>query len=133
MDDRMPESSDLSQPGEEAAGDEREAAGQVEAELLRRGLQKVRRRRWFFWWVLIVYLPMMAVTQKITESFAASLPVFFAWCIVLLVATAVSATVRCPRCKNYFHVNGMTLLYLRKCLHCQLHVTADKRAAKHHG
>ena len=32
---------------------------------------------------------------------------------------------RCPRCGNYFHVNGMMLLYLRRCLHCQLHINAD--------
>jgi hypothetical protein len=33
---------------------------------------------------------------------------------------------KCPRCGNYFHLHGMTLLILRKCLHCQLHINADK-------
>jgi len=96
--------------------------------ILRPGLAKIRKRRWLLWFVLIIYLPTMWVTQKITHSFQDSLPVFFIWFVILLAVTAFSAVARCPRCKNYFHVNGMTLLYLRYCLHCQLHLTADKKA-----
>lgn len=95
--------------------------------LFRSGLAKIRRRRWFLWGVLIVYLPAMSTTQKITHSFQASLPVFFLWVLLLLFAMIYSALVKCPRCGKHFHVNGMTLLYLRRCLHCQLHLTADKR------
>ena len=96
--------------------------------VLGQGLSKIRKRRWLLWFVLIIYLPTMWVTQKITQSFQDSLPVFFIWFVVLLTVTAFSAVAKCPRCKNYFHVNGMTLLYLRYCLHCQLHLTADKKA-----
>ncbi len=78
------------------------------------------------WGVLIVYLPAMWATQKITHSFSGSMPVFFLWFVLLLWAMAYSATARCPRCKNYFHMHGMMLLYLRKCLHCQLPLNADK-------
>jgi len=98
--------------------------------LIALGLARIRRRRWFLWSVIILYLPTMWTTQKITRSFNDSLPVFFIWFLVLLLVMAVSAVARCPRCGNYFHVNGITLLYLRKCLHCQLHLTADKAAAK---
>jgi hypothetical protein len=91
------------------------------------GLAKVRRRRWFLWLVLLGYLPTMWTTQQITRSFQGSLPVFFAWILLLIVAAAVSALARCPRCGNYFHVNGMALLYLRKCLHCQLPINADRK------
>ena len=80
--------------------------------------------------MLIIYLPTMSITQKITQSFQASLPVFFLWFVVLLIVMAISALARCPRCKNYFHLNGMILLYLRNCLHCQLHLTADKKAQR---
>lgn len=92
------------------------------------GLAKIRKRRWLLWFVLIIYLPTMWTTQKITHSFQDSLPVFFIWFVILLTVTAFSAVAKCPRCRNYFHVNGMTLLYLRYCLHCQLHLTADKKA-----
>lgn len=91
------------------------------------GLVRIRRRRRFLWLVLIIYLPAMWTTQQITRSFQGSLPVFFGWFLLLLVAAAVSAAARCPRCGNYFHVNGMVLLYLRKCLHCQLHINADRK------
>lgn len=95
------------------------------------GLAKVRRRRWFLWLVLIAYLPTMWTTQQITRSFQGSLPVFFGWILLLILAAGVSATARCPRCKNYFHVNGMALLYLRKCLHCQLHLNGKKSSIDH--
>jgi hypothetical protein len=94
---------------------------------IEKGLRKIRRRRWMLWTVLIIYLPTMCITQELTHSFNKSLPVFFGWFVVLLTVTAISAVVRCPRCGNYFHVNGMTLLYLRRCLHCQLHLVEDKR------
>jgi hypothetical protein len=114
---------------EESAADS--VAGSILAQditALSPGLAKIRKRRWLLWFVLIIYLPTMWATQKITQSFQDSLPVFFIWFVVLLSVTAFSAVAKCPRCRNYFHVNGMTLLYLRYCLHCQLHLTADKKA-----
>jgi len=94
------------------------------------GLARVRRRRWLLWFVLGAYLPTMWITQQITRSFQGSLPVFFCWLVLLILAAVISALARCPRCKNHFHVNGMVLLYLRKCLHCQLHISADKKKGK---
>jgi hypothetical protein len=97
--------------------------------LLHQGLAKVRRRRWLLWLVLLVYLPSMWAAQELTGSFSGALPAFFGWFVLLITVTAISATAKCPRCGNYFHVHGMTMLYLRKCLHCQLHLTADKKAS----
>lgn len=102
-------------------------AEQEDPASISRGLAKVRRRRWMLWSVIIIYLPTMWVTQKITRSFNGSMPVFFIWFLVLLAVMSFSAVARCPRCRNYFHVNGITLLYLRRCLHCQLSLTADKK------
>ena len=117
MDENQPDSID-----ESAIGDVEDPAR------LRQGLRIIRRRRWYLWSVLIVYLPTMWTTQRITHSFEKALPAFFIWFLVLLAVTAISAVAKCPRCGRYFHVNGMTLLYLRRCLHCQLHVNADKQA-----
>ena len=105
------------------------AIGVEESSLFAPGLAKIRRRRWLLWGVIIIYLPTMWITQKVTGSFHDSLPAFFIWFLILLLVMAVSAVVKCPRCGNYFHVNGIVLLYLRRCLHCQLHITADKTAA----
>ena len=90
-------------------------------------LGKIRRRRWYLWCVLLVYLPTMWAAQRLAHSFEGALPVFCLWFLVLLLATGLSAAARCPRCGKYFHVNGMTLLYLRRCLHCQLHLSADQK------
>ena len=97
---------------------EPEIKEEVDPSLLRRGLARIRRRRLLLWFLLIVYLPTMWTTQQITHSFNKSLPVFFIWFLLLLFVMALSAIAKCLRCGNYFHVNGMTLLYLRNCLHC---------------
>lgn len=104
-----------------------EKALQADPPQLGPGLRRIRRRRWYLWLVLIIYLPTMWITQEITQSFNGSLPVFFIWCLVLVVVMSFCAVARCPRCGNYFHVNGMSLLLLRRCLHCQLHLNADKK------
>jgi hypothetical protein len=90
------------------------------------GLSKVRRRRWFMWSAILAYMPIMVATLKISKSFNITAMVFAAWFAVLFVVTLLLAIVRCPRCGNYFHMHGMTLLFFRKCLHCQLHINADK-------
>jgi hypothetical protein len=64
--------------------------------------------------------------MKISPTYRALAVVFAAWFIMLWVVVGYSALARCPRCGNYFHMHGMTLLYFRKCLHCQLHLKADK-------
>ena len=103
-----------------------DAVEAVDPAVIARGLAAVRKRRWCLWTVLVVYLPTMYLTQKITHSFSGSMPVFFAWFAVLLCVMFYSATARCPRCRNYYHMQGMALLNLRKCLHCQLPLNADK-------
>ncbi len=95
--------------------------------VLHRGLKIVRRRRWYLWAIILLYMPMMLLAMKSLPSIKAVSGVFFFWFVIMFSIALFAAVARCPRCGNYFHVNGMTLLYLRKCLHCQLHLTADKR------
>lgn len=97
-----------------------------DSHVLRYGLIRIRRRRWLLWSALLVYLPAMYSAQEFSGSFEGALPFFFLWVLLLVGVTAISAIAKCPRCGNYFHVHGMTLLYLRKCLHCQLHLQADR-------
>ena len=91
--------------------------------LLQQGLHTVRRRRWYLWLIILVYMPLMMTAVKFSSAVAA----FLSWCLVMVVIVGYSALARCPRCGNYFHMHGLSMLYLRKCLHCQLHVCADKR------
>jgi hypothetical protein len=90
-------------------------------------LRNIRKRRWCLWLEIIVYLPAMMVVMKIAPTFRPMAVAFGIWFALLWVVVGYSALARCPRCGNYFHMHGMTLLYLRTCLHCQLHLTADKR------
>ena len=90
---------------------------------LRKGLKTVRRRRWCLWTIILVYMPLMGMAM----SYKAVSEAFIVWFVVTFAIGFYTAAVRCPRCGNYFHMNGTSLLYLRKCLHCQLHVIADKR------
>jgi hypothetical protein len=93
------------------------------------GLQKVRRRRWFLWGILLVYVPAIWLSLTLTHSDRITAVVFGVWLVALIIAVFFVSTARCPRCCNYFHVYGMTPLYLRRCLHCKLHITADKKSS----
>ena len=90
-------------------------------------LRKIRKRRLFLWGVMLVYLPVMWTTLRLTGSFNVTAAVFVVWIILLCIFATVAALARCPRCGKYFHMHGMTFLLLRKCLHCQLHINADKK------
>ncbi|MBE0596424.1 MAG: hypothetical protein IH614_04060 [Desulfuromonadales bacterium] len=91
------------------------------------GLNLIRRRRWYLWAVILVYIPAMYVTLKLSSAFSTAGTVFLVWFVLLFGTAMGAAAARCPRCGNYFHMNGMTFLCLRKCLHCQLHVNADRQ------
>jgi len=98
----------------------------IDKKALKAGLKKIRRRRWCLWSIVLLYIPMMYIAMKNLPSFSEVMYVFFAWFILMFSIALVAALARCPKCGNYFHLNGMTLLYLRKCLHCHLHICADK-------
>jgi hypothetical protein len=109
-------------PGNGASADSECQA--VDNATLRRGLQTIRRRRWCLWIIILAYMPLMAIAMKTFNGVMAG---FLSWLVIMFAIAFYTALARCPRCGNYFHMKDMTLLYLRKCLHCQLHVSADKR------
>lgn len=89
-------------------------------------MRLIRRRRKYFFATIIAYLPAMLLVNKISPAFRSMAITFGIWFVILFITALYSALARCPRCGNYFHMHGMSLLYLRRCLHCQLHITADK-------
>lgn len=93
----------------------------------RPGLNKIRRRRWFLWLTIIVYVPAMMISLNAPEAGKTVVTVFIIWILILCVAVALAALVRCPRCGECFHTNGPTFLPFRRCLHCSLHVSADRK------
>ena len=88
-------------------------------------LKKTRRRRKYFFSTVLVYIPALLITHKISPTNKAMGTLFVVWLVILVIVTFLIALSKCPRCGNYFHMHGMTLLILRKCLHCQLHISTD--------
>jgi len=94
------------------------------------GLKKIRKRRWFLWAIIFAYLPAMMVALDSPNYRARATFVFAVWIVLLIIAVVFACIVRCPRCDECFHTHGPTFLPFRRCLHCALHVNADKRAAE---
>lgn len=86
------------------------------------GMALIRRRRKWFFATIIVYIPLMWLSSKFFPSFRGMATTFALWVLVMFITALYSALACCPRCGNYFHMHGMTLLYLRRCLHCQLSI-----------
>lgn len=88
-------------------------------------MKKTRSRRKLFFATVLAYLPAIISTHAISPTNRAMGTVFLIWVVMLLTSTLLVALCKCPRCGNYFHLNGMTLLVLRRCLHCQLHISSN--------
>jgi len=91
------------------------------------GLRMLRRRRKLLWGVVLIYAPEMWLTIRITHSNTIMLIVFCLWFVMLCNAVVLVAFTRCPRCGNYFHMQGFMVVYLRSCRHCGLYLCADKK------
>ncbi|MFO7577129.1 MAG: hypothetical protein R6W66_05325 [Pelovirga sp.] len=93
----------------------------------RPGLTKIRKRRLVLWMVIVAYVPAMMLALESPNYRTWVTVVFSSWIVLLVIAVAFACIVRCPRCGEQFHTHGPTFLPLRRCLHCALHVNADKR------
>jgi hypothetical protein len=96
------------------------AADDVSAESLVAGLDKIRLRRSMMWFWFFSYIPAaLLVTMKAPET---SIPfVALLWLTGYLVAGALAATSRCPRCRRRFCSDGRRWsFYTQRCLNCQL-------------
>ncbi len=94
------------------------------------GLKKIRVRRRWLWLVILVYLPAMKLALDSPDYRFWAMMVFGTWLLLLILAVGFACVLRCPRCGQLFHTHGPTFLPLRRCLHCTLHVNADKRPAE---
>lgn len=93
----------------------------------RPGLKKVRQRRWLLWLTIIAYVPAMMLSLQSPGGWDTVIKVFFVWLILLCVTVGLAVVVRCPDCGNCFHTHGPTFLPFRRCVHCALHISADKK------
>jgi heme A synthase len=91
-----------------------------------KALKLIRRRRKYLFSVILLYVPAMWLIHSVSPAISTMLTAFVIWVAMLMTTCMMAAVCKCPRCGNYFHVHGMTMLFLRKCLHCQLHINADR-------
>jgi len=85
-------------------------------------MKQTRRRRKYFFSTVLLYIPAILIAYEISPTNRTMGTLFALWVVLLIIVTFLVALCKCPRCGNYFHLHGMTLLVLRKCLHCQLHI-----------
>ncbi|MCP3176983.1 hypothetical protein MJO47_07680 [Desulfuromonas sp. KJ2020] len=95
-----------------------------------RAMKRLRHRRWFLWGIILIYVPAIWLSLRITGSDRATGVVFALWLLLVCVAVVRAAFALCPRCGNTFHMNGFIPVYLRRCVHCGLHVTQDSPSEK---
>lgn len=95
-------------------------------EELHAGLAKLRTRRRVLWGAILIYIPGLLITLYMGASGGTMAKLFGAWLGLLCFAVGWATVAKCPRCGNNFHTNGPTFLPVRKCVHCGLHVAADK-------
>ncbi|PLY00480.1 MAG: hypothetical protein C0624_11965 [Desulfuromonas sp.] len=79
-------------------------------------------RRRLFWLTLIIYLPLMLLSQKYFPGKNGLIVSFCVWVGLLIVTALFLALGRCPACGQTYHMNGMTFLPVRRCLHCGAHL-----------
>lgn len=95
---------------------------------LAQGLVRLRRRRRWLWLALGTYFPAIFLTLRLTGSDKATGITLLAWLGFVGVASGVAGLTRCPRCANYFHMQGLMPVWVRRCLHCGLSLRADRPA-----
>ena len=91
------------------------------------GLQKIRQRRWMLWLIIVAYVPAMMVSLQSAGGWNTVVKVFFVWLVLLCVVVGMAVVIRCPECGNCFHTHGPTFFPVRRCVHCGLHLLADKK------
>lgn len=87
-------------------------------------MRKLRRRRWFLWGLVLAYLPAIYLALELSGSDRVAGIVFIVWILLVCVAVGLAAFAPCPRCAKPFHMHGFVPVYLRRCVHCGLHITS---------
>lgn len=90
------------------------------------GLRKVRKTRWILWTTIFIYIPGLFIVLQLQLPSGTMTALFGFWVLLLCIAVGLATVVKCPSCRKPFHTNGPTFLPVRKCVHCGLHVKADK-------
>lgn len=97
----------------------------VTPEMIRR-LAGIRMRRMFLWLVFLTYLPAVGLTLKFSDTPAPAFGVGIFWLLLASIGGVLVSFSRCPRCNNFFHIQGYSTSWGRSCVKCRLHLNTGK-------
>ena len=103
---------------------------QTETVDLAAGLAKIRSRRWLLWFIIMAYVPGLLIALEMNTPTNVMGWLFGFWVLLLCIGVGFATVIKCPRCNKPFHTNGPTFLPVRLCVHCGLHLKADKITAR---
>ncbi len=94
------------------------------------GLQKLRKMRTLVWVIGLGIIPWGVLTAFISVYFNCEnlIHLFTFYILIASIISFINLCIKCPRCGKYFHIGKyyFTNTLSRRCLHCDLHIAADK-------
>jgi predicted membrane chloride channel (bestrophin family) len=88
-------------------------------EKIAKGLKRIRTLRKLLLVIVIVFAPLVYLMAMEELPLGIVMSVGISWICLGVVIELMIGFSRCPACREYFHVRGMTgNLLARKCMHC---------------
>ncbi|MCA1797421.1 MAG: hypothetical protein ABR516_04380 [Desulfuromonadaceae bacterium] len=85
-----------------------------------RQLSTIRKKRMFLWFVFASYIPAIVLAFTVGNGQPTAIVVAIIWLIGAGAGGVMVSFSRCPRCKQLFHMRGISTSWGRRCRHCNL-------------
>ncbi len=83
------------------------------------GLKRIRFLRKFLLVIVILFAPLVYVMAMKELPLRLIMTIGIAWICVGVVVELLIGFARCPACRGYFHVRGMSgNIFAKKCMNC---------------
>lgn len=83
-------------------------------------LSSIRKKRMFLWFVFASYIPAIVLAFTVGNGQPTAIGIGIIWLIGAGVGGARVSFSRCPRCRQLFHMRGISTSWGRRCQHCGL-------------
>ncbi len=88
-------------------------------QIIAAGLKRIRFLRRFLLVIVILFAPLVYVMAMRELPLRLIMTIGIAWICVGVVVELLIGFARCPACRGYFHVRGMSgNIFAKKCMHC---------------
>ncbi len=94
------------------------------------GLKRIRFLRKFLLVIVILFVPLVYFMAMKELPLRLVMGVGIAWICVGVIVELLIGFARCPACRGYFHVRGMSgNIFTKKCMNCGVALNQEKRTA----